>query len=124
MQTKKGFLIGSAVAGLLLASAASVGAAPASTALSGIRKDSPSQVDTVHWRRWHCHRRWGRCHGYRHYGYRHYAMHGGSRRPVHIAHGVIHRTPHFAAHGGGPRMAGHGGPHMAGHGVHIRGHAP
>ena len=69
MQYKKGFLIGSAVAGLLLASAASVGAAPASTTLSGIRKDSPSQVDTVHWRRWHCHRGWGRCHGYRHYGY-------------------------------------------------------
>ena len=69
MQIKNGYLIGSAIAGLLLASATSVGAAPASTQLSGIKKDTPSQVDTVHWRRWHhCHGRWG-CHGYRHYGY-------------------------------------------------------
>jgi len=70
MKTTKGFLIGSAVAGLLLASAASVGAAPTSTTLSSLRKDTPNQVDTVHWRRWHhCHWRWGRCRGYRYYGY-------------------------------------------------------
>lgn len=70
MQTKKGFLIGSAIAGLLIASATSVGAAPTSPALSGIKKDVSSQVDPVHWRRWHhCNWRWGRCHGYRHYGY-------------------------------------------------------
>jgi hypothetical protein len=81
MQNKKSFLIGSALATLLLAGATSVGAAPASTTLSGIKKDAPSQVDTVHWRRWyHCHRRWGwrRCHGYRHYGYPYgYRYYGG-----------------------------------------------
>ena len=60
-----------AVVALLFASMASVGATPAGTGLSGLKKAAPTQVDTVHWRRWrHCHRRWGwRCHGYRHYGY-------------------------------------------------------
>jgi hypothetical protein len=72
MQNKKSFLIGGALATLLLASATSVGAAPASITLSGIKQYAPSQADTVHWRRWHhCHWRWGwrRCHGYRYYGY-------------------------------------------------------
>ena len=70
MRNTKSVLIGTALASLLLGSATSVAAAPASTTLSSIKKDASSQVDTVHWRRWHhCHWRWGHCHGYRHYGY-------------------------------------------------------
>jgi len=70
MQDNRCFLVGAALATFLLASATSAGAAPASTRLDGVKKDTPSQVDTVHWRRWHhCHWRWGRCHGYRYYGY-------------------------------------------------------
>jgi len=95
MQTKKGFLIGSAIAVLLIASATSIGAAPASTTLSGIHKDAPSQIDTVHWRRWHhCHGRWGwRCHGYRHYGYG-YRYYGAPA----IFFGFGHHRHHYWRH--------------------------
>ena len=66
----KSSLIGSAIAVLLLVGATSAGATPTPSGLSGLKAAAPSQVDTVHWRRWHhCHWRWGRCHGYRHYGY-------------------------------------------------------
>jgi hypothetical protein len=92
MQTKKSVLVGSAIAGLLLASATSIAAAPASTTLGGIWKETATQVDTVHWRRWHqCHWRWGRCHGYRYYGYRYYTPgiflgFGGFRHHHHWRH--------------------------------------
>ena len=44
MQSKKGFLIGSAIAGLLLASAASVGAAPTGATLTNSRpRPEPSR---------------------------------------------------------------------------------
>jgi hypothetical protein len=53
-------------------------------------------------------------------------MHAGPRGPAHMGRrGVaVHRAPHFAAHGGGPRLAAHPGPRPSVRGVHIRGHAP
>jgi hypothetical protein len=71
MHNKKTLAFAGALSALLFAGVTSVGATPAGTALDGLKKAAPTQVDTVHWRRWrHCHRRWGwRCRGYRYYGY-------------------------------------------------------